>query len=87
MILSRFFLRLLVVVDQWPLLFLEDTPMNQNQLYREVAYATGETVNFIRKRGFGIVIVPCQRNRPRRRGTRAKHSKRVRPDTQQSKVA
>jgi hypothetical protein len=61
--------------------------MNQNQLYREVAHATGETVNFIRKRGFGIVIVPCQRNRPRRRGARAKQSKRMRHDTQQPKAA
>ncbi|MBM4073701.1 MAG: hypothetical protein FJ271_32985 [Planctomycetes bacterium] len=43
--------------------------MNQNQLHREVAQATGETVELIRQRGFGIIIVPrpCYR-RPRRGG-------------------
>ncbi len=46
--------------------------MTQNQLNREVAQATGETVDFIRKRGFGIIITPHPRprTRPRRSGGR-----------------
>ena len=63
--------------------------MNQNQLYREVARATGETVDFIRKRGFGIVIVQRHRARPRGEGgqARAQQSKPVDPVIQQLKAA
>jgi hypothetical protein len=32
--------------------------MTQNQLYREVAHVTGESVGFIKSHGFSMVIVP-----------------------------
>lgn len=55
--------------------------MNQNQLNREVAQHTGETVELIKQRGFSIVIVPRRRFRPRRGGGQAfaKHAKAVTP--------
>ncbi len=58
--------------------------MNQNQLNREVAQATGETVELIRQRGFSIIIVPRPHFRPRRRGGQAfvKPAKPVNPDLQ-----
>src|SRR5476651_1652238 len=55
----RSFSRPLVVLDQRPLSFLEDGQMNQNQLYREVAHATGESVGLIRSLGFNVVIAPA----------------------------
>jgi hypothetical protein len=62
--------------------------MTQSQINREVAHATGETVEFIRQRGFGIVIVPRQQDRPRGNGgqTQAKQSKPV-PAVQQPRTA
>ena len=61
--------------------------MTQNQLYREVAQATGESVNFIRQRGFGIIIVPRRRSRPRRGGARGTVAKGAKSAVQLSKAA
>lgn len=41
--------------------------MNQNQLDRAVARATGETVETIQSRGFSFLPCPVQRCRPARR--------------------
>ncbi|MBM4072689.1 MAG: hypothetical protein FJ271_27750 [Planctomycetes bacterium] len=58
--------------------------MNQNQLNREVAQVTGETVELIRQRGFGILVVPRVYFQPRRRGGQAlpKPTKLVNPNIQ-----
>ena len=61
--------------------------MTQNQLNREVAQATGETVEFVRKRGFGIVITPRRRFRPRGGGAQASVKRPVKPTIQQLKAA
>jgi hypothetical protein len=60
--------------------------MSQNQLNREVAHATGESVGFIRSRGFNVVIVPQRSHRPRRDGNAQSSAKHV-SKTQQSKAA
>jgi hypothetical protein len=60
--------------------------MTQNQLNREVAHATGESVGFIRSLGFSMVNVPQGYYRPRRTGAQAKQSKPV-PVIQQPKAA
>ena len=60
--------------------------MSQNQLYRELAHATGETVDFIRHRGFSVIIVPRRRFRPRGGGgapAQTKQAKHVEPNTRQ----
>jgi hypothetical protein len=64
--------------------------MSQNQLNREVAHATGESVGFIRHFGFGVVIVPKRSNQPRRGGgaqTSAKQANHLASKTQQPKAA
>ena len=63
--------------------------MTQNQINREVAHATGESVGFIRSLGFEVVIVPRHKRRPRRGGAqaRAKQSKGVVSKIQQLKAA
>jgi hypothetical protein len=38
--------------------------MNQNDLSREVARMTGETVQRIQRMGFGLIIVPTRPIRP-----------------------
>ena len=61
--------------------------MKQSQINREVARATGESVEFIRKRGFDIIIVPVPRNRPRRGGAQAIANRSKPVDIQQCKAA
>jgi hypothetical protein len=58
--------------------------MSQNQLYRELAQITGETVDFIRHRGFSVIIVPRRRFGPRGGGgaqAQLKQPKPVESDT------
>ena len=53
--------------------------MNQNQLNRAVAAATGETVGFVKSMGFGVVDPSAARRRKgryRRLRARAKHRRR-----------
>jgi len=53
--------------------------MNQNQLNRAVAAATGETVGFVKSMGFGVVAELAARRRSgryRRLRSRAKHRRR-----------
>jgi len=65
--------------------------MTQNQLNREVAKVTGESVDFVRQLGFNVTIVPQQE--PRRqegnqnRARRAHRSKPVHFCHQHRKVA
>ena len=63
--------------------------MTQQQLDRAVARATGETVETIQRRGFGILIVPRQHLRPRDGGAQAgaKPSKPKNPNVQQLRQA
>jgi hypothetical protein len=64
--------------------------MSQNQLNREIANATGESVGLIRSLGFNVVIVPQRSHRPRRDGSAqssAKQTNRVISTTQQPKAA
>ena len=55
--------------------------MTQNQINREVAHATGESVERIRRLGFNAVVVPHAQHKPRRGGAlnRAKRAKRSKP--------
>lgn len=45
--------------------------MTQNQIDRQVARKTGESVGFIRRLGFNVVIVPHRSYRPRQGGAQA----------------
>jgi hypothetical protein len=52
--------------------------MNQHQLDRAVAAATGETVGFIRSMGFGALVLPepGPRKRHRHRFAKSQHWRR-----------
>jgi hypothetical protein len=64
--------------------------MTQNQLNRAVAEATGETVEYVQKLGFNLVIVPQRQHKPRSGGGQAKRRRRSpagQPGVQQPSTA
>jgi hypothetical protein len=64
--------------------------MTQTQLNRAVAEATGETVEYVQKLGFNLVIVPRRQYKPRNDGGQSKRRRRStsgQPGVQQPSTA